>query len=51
VWLLITTRLIGFKHPEVGDAQTPLSWQRKLVCAVCFFFFVLTLMPAPLSAA
>lgn len=50
VWLIITTRIIGFKHPAVAEPMAPLSRGRKLVCAACFVFFVLTLMPVPISA-
>lgn len=49
VWLILTGRLIGLGHPEVVDPTQPLSTGRKVVCAVCFVFFALTLMPAPLS--
>ena len=50
VWLFLTTRLVGFKHPEVLLPEEPLSRGRKLVCVVCFVFFALTLMPVPISA-
>jgi len=49
LWLVITTRVIGFKHPEVALPQQPLSFSRKVVCAVCFLFFALTLMPVPMA--
>jgi membrane-associated protease RseP (regulator of RpoE activity) len=51
VWLLVTSKVIGFRHPEVGAPELPLSRGRKVVCAVCFVLFVLTVMPAPLSSA
>jgi membrane-associated protease RseP (regulator of RpoE activity) len=51
LWLLITTRVIGFKHPQVSQPSEPLSASRKLVCAVCFVCFALTLMPVPMTAS
>jgi len=48
-WLLVTGLLIGYRHPEVVEPDVPLSRSRKVVCAVCFVFFVLTLMPVPIS--
>jgi membrane-associated protease RseP (regulator of RpoE activity) len=45
VWLLVTTRLVGFRHPSVVLPEEPLSPGRKAVCVVCFVFSVLTLMP------
>lgn len=50
VWLVLTARVIGFQHPAVSDALAPLSTGRKLICALCFVFFALTLMPIPVSA-
>lgn len=49
-WLLLTSLLVGFRHPEVAEPNVPLSRGRKLVCALCFVFFALTLMPVPLGA-
>jgi membrane-associated protease RseP (regulator of RpoE activity) len=50
VWLLLTTRVVGFRHPEVAQPVEPLSRGRKLVCALCFVCFALTLMPVPMTA-
>ncbi len=50
LWLVITTRVVGFRHPEVAVPDLPLSPSRKVVCAVCFVFFALTLMPVPMAA-
>ncbi|MBL8957336.1 MAG: site-2 protease family protein [Myxococcaceae bacterium] len=50
IWLVITTRVVGFRHPEVAAPHVPLSFSRKVVCATCFVFFVLTLMPVPIAA-
>ena len=49
VWLLLTTRVVGFRHPQVSAPEEPLSTGRKLICALCFVCFVLTLMPVPMS--
>lgn len=51
VWFLVTTRAIGFSHPEVSFPQEPLSRGRKVVCMVCFLALGLTLMPVPLGFA
>jgi len=48
VWCLLVTFVIKFGHPPVVDEVTPLSPSRKVVCAVCFVFTVLTFMPTPL---
>lgn len=48
VWCLLVTFVIKFGHPPVVDEVTPLSSSRKVVCAVCFAFTVLTFMPTPL---
>jgi membrane-associated protease RseP (regulator of RpoE activity) len=51
VWLLLTTQVVGFKHPQVLQPAEPLSAGRKLICAVCFVCFALTLMPVPMTAS
>jgi membrane-associated protease RseP (regulator of RpoE activity) len=51
VWLLLTTQVVGFKHPQVSQPAEPLSAGRKLVCAICFVCFALTLMPVPMTAS
>ena len=50
VWLVLTTKIVGFRHPEVILPEEPLSSGRKVVCAVCFVLFVLTLMPTIIPA-
>jgi membrane-associated protease RseP (regulator of RpoE activity) len=49
-WMLLTSLVIGYRHPEVIDPVAPLSKGRKVVCAICFVFFALTLMPVPITA-
>lgn len=49
LWFLLTMKLIGYRHPEVVTPGEPLSIGRKVVCAVCFAFFALTLMPVQVS--
>lgn len=49
-WMLLTSLVIGYRHPEVIDPVAPLSRGRKVVCAICFVFFALTLMPVPITA-
>lgn len=48
VWFLLVTFVVKFRHPPVVDESQPLSRGRKVVCAICFVFTVLTFMPAPL---
>ncbi|MBS1148390.1 MAG: hypothetical protein H6Q89_88 [Myxococcaceae bacterium] len=49
VWFLVTRKVVGYTHPEVSHPDQPLSAGRKVVCAVCFVFFALTLMPVVVS--
>ncbi len=49
LWLVLTVKVLGFKHPPVTAPDEPLSRGRKFVCAVCFVFFGLTLIPVPLG--
>lgn len=49
VWLLVSTLVIGFRHPEVLDPQEPLNPRGRLICALCLSAFVLCVMPVPLS--
>lgn len=51
VWLFITAKLIGFRHPDVVFPQSPVSLGRKLICAISFLFLLLCLMPSPISQA
>ncbi|MBN1210026.1 MAG: site-2 protease family protein [Myxococcaceae bacterium] len=48
VWLLVTSKLVGFGHPEVVDPQVPLSRGRKWVCALCLLALIGCAMPVPL---
>ena len=49
IWFFLTRKLVGYKHPEVILEEEPLSPGRKVVCAVCFVLFALTLMPVGVS--
>lgn len=49
VWFLLTMKVVGYRHPEVMVPDEPLSVGRKVVCAVCFVLFALTLMPVGVS--
>jgi membrane-associated protease RseP (regulator of RpoE activity) len=51
VWLFITAKLIGFRHPDVVFPQSPVSLGRKLTSAISFLFLLLCLMPSPISQA
>jgi membrane-associated protease RseP (regulator of RpoE activity) len=48
VWLLVTSKLVGFGHPEVLDPAAPLSRGRKWLCALCLLALVGCAMPVPL---
>lgn len=51
VWLAVTTKLVGFRHPPVMLPDEPLSAGRKAVCAICFVLSILTLMPTPVGVS
>jgi membrane-associated protease RseP (regulator of RpoE activity) len=48
-WILVTTTVVGFKHPEVLDPQMPLTPARKWLCLACGVALVLCLMPLPIQ--
>jgi len=50
LWLIVTSKFIGFRHPPLIDEQAPLSAGRKLTCAICFIGLIVCVMPVPLSA-
>lgn len=47
VWLLVTSLVVGFRHPEVERPEEPLDVRRTLVCLACVVVFVLCLTPSP----
>jgi len=49
LWLLVTSKFIGFRHPPVIESEAPLSPARKLICALCFVGLLVCVMPIPLS--
>jgi membrane-associated protease RseP (regulator of RpoE activity) len=49
LWLIVTSKFIGFRHPPVINGGAPLSSGRKLTCAICFVGLLLCVMPVPLS--
>ncbi|WP_141326667.1 site-2 protease family protein [Myxococcus sp. AB025B] len=48
LWLLVTSKVVGFGHPEVVYPQEPLSPMRKLICALCLLALIGCAMPVPL---
>jgi membrane-associated protease RseP (regulator of RpoE activity) len=48
LWLLVTSKLVGFGHPEVVEPLEPLSRSRKLICALCLLALIGCAMPVPL---
>lgn len=49
VWLLVTTFLIGFRHPPVLEPREPPTPGRAWICVACLVALVLCFMPAPLT--
>jgi membrane-associated protease RseP (regulator of RpoE activity) len=48
LWLLVTSKLVGFGHPEVVEPLEPLSPGRKVICALCLVALIGCAMPIPL---
>ncbi|WP_342376717.1 site-2 protease family protein [Myxococcus stipitatus] len=48
LWLLVTSKVVGFGHPEVTEPGAPLSPSRKLICALCLLALIGCAMPVPL---
>jgi membrane-associated protease RseP (regulator of RpoE activity) len=48
VWLVVTSKLVGFGHPEVLEPEVPLSRGRKWICALCLLALIGCAMPVPL---
>lgn len=49
VWLVVTAKVIGFKHPEVVDEEEALTPLRRWICIACFVALILCVMPVPIS--
>jgi len=49
LWLIVTSKFIGFRHPEVVEPHLPLSPVRKLTCALSFLALAACVMPVPLN--
>lgn len=49
LWLIVTSKFIGFRHPEVTHPEAPVTLGRRLICAACFLALLLCVMPIPLS--
>jgi len=47
VWLLVTSLVVGFRHPEVERPEEPLDGLRLWLCLGCLLVFVLCLTPSP----
>jgi membrane-associated protease RseP (regulator of RpoE activity) len=50
VWLLLSTKLIGFGHPEVVHPEEPLTRGRQAVCLISLLALVLCIVPIPVQA-
>jgi membrane-associated protease RseP (regulator of RpoE activity) len=49
VWFLVTTRVIGYRHPPVVVPEVALTRGRLVLCVLCGVALVVCLMPIPLS--
>jgi len=49
LWFIITSLVLGFRHPPVMDPGPPLTGSRKLVCWLSFLALALCLSPTPLT--
>lgn len=50
MWFIVTTAVIGFRHPDVVVPEVPLTFGRKLVCALCLLALILCVVPIPMQA-
>jgi membrane-associated protease RseP (regulator of RpoE activity) len=48
LWLVVTSKVVGFGHPEVVRPEVPLSPSRKVICALCLLALIGCAMPIPL---
>jgi membrane-associated protease RseP (regulator of RpoE activity) len=48
LWLVVTSKLVGFGHPEVLEPEVPLSRGRRWICALCLVALILCAVPVPL---
>ncbi len=49
VWLVVTTKFIGFEHPYLVDEEAKLSTSRQVVALVCLVALVLCVVPVPIQ--
>lgn len=49
LWLIVTAKVIGFRHPPVLAETEPLSRGRKWICYACFIALACCVMPVPIS--
>jgi membrane-associated protease RseP (regulator of RpoE activity) len=49
IWLFVTSKFIGFRHPEVSFPEEPLSNNRKWICWLCLLALLICAMPLPVS--
>ncbi len=49
VWLVVTSKVIGFRHPPVTTPEQPLAASRRWICALCLLALILCVMPVPLT--
>ncbi|MBJ6763439.1 site-2 protease family protein [Myxococcaceae bacterium JPH2] len=48
LWLVVTSKMVGFGHPEVIEPREPLSAGRRWICALCLLALIGCAMPIPL---
>jgi membrane-associated protease RseP (regulator of RpoE activity) len=49
LWLLVTAKLIGFRHPPVLEPEPPLTPLRKWTCIACLVGLIVCVMPVPIT--
>ena len=49
VWLVVSTQVIGFGHPEVVYPEEPLTKGRRAVCLISLIALIFCLIPIPLQ--
>jgi membrane-associated protease RseP (regulator of RpoE activity) len=49
LWLVVSSKVVGFGHPEVEQPEVELTPGRRLVCLIGFAALVLCVVPVPLQ--
>ncbi len=49
MWLVISSLVVGFRHPPVELPDVPLTRGRKMVAVLCALILVGCFLPVPMS--